>query len=134
MARRRIAPEAGRAAIAAWLADPDAGRQVAATAVRFTLEELAHRVPGRSVEVRVPPFAAVQCIAGPRHTRGTPPAVVETDAATWLAVATGASTWSDAVASGAVRASGERAQLEAHLPLWPASPPGAGDSARGDLE
>jgi len=67
--------------------------------------------------VRVPPYAAVQCIEGVRHTRGTPPAVVETDAATWIAVASGELTWQEAVAAGRVRASGERTDLTAYLPL-----------------
>lgn len=78
---------------------------------------LEQRAPGRSVEVRVPPFAAAQVIAGVRHTRGTPPAVVETDAATWIALATGATTWTDAVAAGRVLASGERTDLTPYLPL-----------------
>ena len=85
--------------------------------MRFLLEELGARVPGRSVEVRVPPHGAVQCVAGPRHTRGTPPNVVEVDAATWLRLATGALAWVDAVAAGRVAASGGRADLSAHLPL-----------------
>lgn len=85
--------------------------------MRYLLEELSVRSPGRSVEVRVPPFGAVQCIQGPRHTRGTPSNVIETDAHTWLALATGATTWEDAVGSGAVRASGGRADLTAYLPL-----------------
>jgi hypothetical protein len=88
-----------------------------ATAVRFTLEELAAVAPGRSVEVRVPPFGAVQCVAGPRHTRGTPPSVVETDAVTWLALAVGELSWADAIGSGRVSASGQRAGLDAVLPL-----------------
>ena len=92
-------------------------RSALATAVRYTTEELAARAPGRSVEVRVPPFAAVQCIEGPRHTRGTPTNVVETDPQTWLALATGLVTWDAAVASGSVRASGTRADLTAYLPL-----------------
>jgi putative sterol carrier protein len=71
------------------------------------------------VELRVPPFVAVQCVAGPRHTRGTPPNVVETDAATWLRLATGELAWDDAVAEGRVSASGNRADLSAHLPLSP---------------
>ena len=88
--RRRTDPVAGESALTTWLADPDAvDRPTLATAVRFTLEELGARAPGRSVEVRVPPFGAVQCIEGPTHTRGTPPNVVETDAVTWLALATG---------------------------------------------
>jgi hypothetical protein len=78
---------------------------------------LAQRAPGRSVEVRVPPYAAVQAIPGVRHTRGTPPAVVETDAGTWVALAIGELTWADAVASGRVAASGERAELAPYLPL-----------------
>ena len=115
---RRIRPEAGDAALAAWRADPDAPRSVRATAVRYSLEELADRAPGHSVEVRVPPFGAVQCIEGPRHRRGTPPAVVETDAATWLRLVVGEVTWVDALAGGIVRASGERAALDGLLPLW----------------
>lgn len=78
---------------------------------------LEERAPGRSVEVRVPPFAAAQVVEGVRHTRGTPPAVVETDAATWIALATGALSWSDAVVAGRVAASGERTDLSAYLPL-----------------
>ncbi len=78
---------------------------------------LEQRAPGRSVEVRVPPFAAVQVVEGVRHTRGTPPAVIETDAETWLALATGRTTWHEAVDAGSVRASGERTDLSAYLPL-----------------
>ena len=81
------------------------------------LAVLAERAPGRSVEIRVPPYAAVQAVPGVRHTRGTPPAVVETDPGTWLALATGELTWAAAVASGRVIASGERAELTAYLPL-----------------
>lgn len=73
--------------------------------------------PGRSVEVRVPPYAAVQVVEGVRHTRGTPPAVIETDAATWIALATGDLTWAEAVEAGTVRASGERTDLAPYLPL-----------------
>lgn len=116
--RRRTDPDAGRAAVGVWQADPaGAPREVLATAVRFTLEELAARAPGKSTEVRVPPFGAVQCIPGPRHTRGTPPNVVETDAATWLRLATGASAWAEEEAAGRLRASGGRADLSDHLPL-----------------
>lgn len=78
---------------------------------------LETKAPGRSVEVRVPPFAAIQCVPGVRHTRGTPPAVIETDAATWIALATGESTWSEAQDSGRISASGERADLAPYLPL-----------------
>lgn len=110
--------EDGRAAVLAWLAGPEGlGRAVLATAVRFTLEELAARVPGPTTEVRVPPFGAVQCLPGPRHTRGTPPNVVETDAQTWLGLVLGRVSWGDAVATGKVRASGQRADLSVVLPL-----------------
>ena len=116
--RRRIDVAAGRAAVAAWRSDPaGAGRDVVATAVRYSLEELAALAPGNSTEVRVPPFGVVQCVPGPRHTRGTPPNVVETDAATWLALVTGSETWPGAVAAGRLRASGERSDLSALLPL-----------------
>lgn len=81
------------------------------------LAVLVERAPGRSVEVRVPPYAAAQVIEGARHTRGTPPAVIETDPATWIAVATGALAWADALASGRITASGERTDLSAYLPL-----------------
>jgi hypothetical protein len=114
--RRRTDPAAGRAALAAWRVDPTAvGPR--RTAVRFTLEELAEVAPGNAVEVRVPPDGAVQAVAGPRHTRGTPPNVVETDPQTWLELATGALTWADALSAARVRASGERADLAAWLPL-----------------
>ncbi len=85
--------------------------------VKHYLAELKTRAPGRSVEVRVPPYAAVQVIGGGTHTRGTPRAVIETDADTWVALATGELTWDDALASGRVHASGERADLSAYLPL-----------------
>lgn len=116
MARARITEGVGLPAIRrAVLAD--AARDDIATAVRYSLQVLAERVPGNTVEVRVPPFGAVQCIEGPTHTRGTPPNVVETDAATWLALATGSHSWADAVGSGRVSASGQRADLSAHLPV-----------------
>ena len=86
-------------------------------AVKHFLAVLAARHPGRSVEVRVPPYAAVQCVAGARHTRGTPPAVVETDAATWLAVARGTVPFAQARAAGRIHASGERSDLTPLLPL-----------------
>lgn len=90
-----------------------------ATAVRFSLEELAVRAPGRSVEVRVPPFGAVQCIDGPRHTRGTPPNVVEAEPDIWLRLVVGDLHWAEVSAAGRVRASGSRADLSEHLPLLP---------------
>ena len=85
--------------------------------VKHYLAVLETRAPGRSVEVRVPPYAAVQVVPGVRHTRGTPPAVVETDAATWLDLATGRTTWHEAVDAGRVVASGERTDLSPYLPL-----------------
>ncbi|MCC3767474.1 maleylpyruvate isomerase family mycothiol-dependent enzyme [Streptomyces sp. UNOC14_S4] len=92
-------------------------RHVLATACRVLADALAAQAPGGSVEVRIPPFAVVQCIEGPRHTRGTPPNVVETDARTWLRLATGRTDWAAALDEAAVAASGERADLSAHLPL-----------------
>ena len=90
-------------------------------ALGIVAKELARaltlRHPGRSVEVRVPPYVAVQCIAGPRHTRGTPPNVVETDPITWLRLCTGRVAWLEAVYAGQVHASGARADLSAVLPL-----------------
>lgn len=97
--------------------DARARRQILATAVRYTLEELAAVAPGRSVEVRVPPYGAAQAVAGTVHRRGTPPSVVEADAATWLALATGRVSWERALESGALHASGERCDLSAYLPL-----------------
>ncbi|MDQ1667051.1 MAG: hypothetical protein QOH75_3082 [Actinomycetota bacterium] len=116
-ARRRTDPAEGRAALGRALGADEPARSDLRDATRFLLEELAARAPGRTVEVRVPPFGAVQCVAGPRHTRGTPPNVVETDAPTWLALASGRLEWAAAVAQGRVRASGERADLSEHLPL-----------------
>ncbi|WP_263118196.1 sterol carrier family protein [Cellulomonas sp. RIT-PI-Y] len=114
--RRRTDPAVGRAAVTTWRDHPeDTGNR--RTAVRFTLEELADVAPGHTVEVRVPPDGAVQAVEGPRHTRGTPPNVVETDPETWLRLATGTLDWADAVADGRVSASGERADLSALLPL-----------------
>jgi Bacterial SCP ortholog len=85
--------------------------------VKHFMAVLAERAPGASVEIRVPPYAAVQAVPGVRHTRGTPPAVVELDADTWIALATGTITWTDAEGEGRVRASGERADLSPLLPL-----------------
>lgn len=121
--RRRVPVVSGAAALEQWLAAPDGvDRAVLATAVRYTLEELATRHPGRSVEVRVPPFGAAQAIAGPTHTRGTPPNIVETDPQTWLGLCTGRTEWATASAAGAVRDSGVRADLSGHLPLFDPEP------------
>lgn len=110
-------------AVTPWLDDDDEsvatpGRSALAAAVRGTVEILAAELPGRSVEVRVPPFAAAQCVEGPRHTRGSPPNVVETDPRTWLELATGRLDWDSAISEGRVRASGTRAAaVAAGLPV-----------------
>jgi hypothetical protein len=93
-------------------------RAVLRDAVRALLAELARTAPGRSVEVRIPPFGAIQCVPGPRHTRGTPPNVVETDPMTWLLVATGRLEWPAAVESGKILASGIRTDLSEYLPVY----------------
>ena len=124
MARARIDETLGRAAVAAVLAaqrvaDPSnpPERTAQATAVRYLLQCLVDAAPGNSVEVRVPPFGAVQAVEGPRHTRGTPPNVVEMDAATFLALAAGEAVWAEQAAAGRIHASGTRADLSALLPL-----------------
>ncbi|WP_033413262.1 sterol carrier family protein [Actinomycetospora chiangmaiensis] len=126
--RRPPDPAEVRAAlltVAAWVDTPDAPappRPDRAAAVRLSLAALEQVAPGRSVEVRVPPFGAVHCIHGPRHTRGTPPNVVETDPRTWCALALGRLDFTTAVAAGTVTASGHRAgQVADWLPLVDAS-------------
>jgi putative sterol carrier protein len=103
--------------VAAWASGGEPERAAVKAAVKRTLATLVELAPGRAVEVRVPPYAAVQVIGGTTHRRGTPPAVVECDARTWLELATGALAWGEAVADGRVRASGERSDLSAYLPL-----------------
>jgi hypothetical protein len=122
-ARRTVDPEQTRAAVLAvadWLRDdglPAPDRPVLAEAVRLTARTLAALAPGASVEVRVPPFVAVQCIAGPKHTRGTPPNVVEADPRTWLLVATGLL---DIGAAAGLTMSGSRAsEIADWLPVVP---------------
>ena len=85
--------------------------------VKHYLALLVERAPGRAVEIRVPPFSAVQAVPGGTHTRGTPPAVVETDALTWIALASGARTWADAVRTGDIQSSGQRSDLSSYLPM-----------------
>ncbi|NLZ56892.1 MAG: hypothetical protein GX898_01025 [Corynebacterium sp.] len=111
-------------AIADWIAQPEIqekpGRKLLAEATRLTARTLAQDAPGHSVEVRVPPFVAVQCIEGPRHTRGTPPNVVETDALTWLRLATGKTTFDVELEAGKISASGTRAsEISGWLPIIP---------------
>lgn len=127
MARPRIDDAEGLSAVrTVTAAPPDASRgdadappprETLALAVRYALQLLAEAAPGRSVEVRVPPFGAVQIVEGVRHTRGTPPNVVELDAQTFLAIATGGLSWSQASQAGRVRASGSRSDLSALFPL-----------------
>ena len=114
--RRKIDPIAGRTALDAWR-NGDESRPTLTMAVRFLLEELAQVAPGNAVEVRVPPAGAVQCVDGPRHTRGTPPNTVEMNPHTWLELATGIVTWEKARHDGRVRASGVRADLSPFLSL-----------------
>ncbi|MDQ2699608.1 MAG: sterol carrier family protein [Actinomycetota bacterium] len=109
MARARIPAQTGVAAVRSG-SDP-------ATASRYLLQVLADVAPGNTVEVRVPPYGAAQVVEGPRHTRGTPPNVIEMDAATWIGVATGAIGWNEAVADARITASGQRASLREWLPL-----------------
>ncbi|MGK0714906.1 sterol carrier family protein [Leucobacter sp. W1153] len=116
MAKRRISEADGLAALRKVLAGDDSGTTVA-TAVRYLLEELAERAPGNSVEVRVPPFGATQCYPGPRHSRGTPPNVIEMRPDTWIALATGRLEWQAALDDARVVASGARADISAVLPL-----------------
>lgn len=124
MATRKIDPTvAARAleAVGAHLANPRDTERPArsewANATRFLLGELAERVPGRAVEVRVPPYGAVQILTGTTHRRGTPPAVVEMSGESFLALALGHLTWSEAVSRGLINASGERADLSALFPM-----------------
>lgn len=118
---RKLRPAAAEE-VSAALARRAGGAATAADVrllVKHFLAVLAERAPGGSVEVRVPPYAAVQALPGVRHTRGTPPAVVEADAETWLELAVGEAAWPDVVHAGRVHASGERADLSAYLPLHP---------------
>lgn len=123
-------PQATRAAIeavAAWIIDPSSEkppRAAIADACRRSVRALAAELPGHTVELRVPPFVAVQCVDGPRHTRGTPPNVVEMPPEVWLQVATGRLGFSEAVADGRITASGSRAgEVAAGLPVIALSGP-----------
>jgi hypothetical protein len=119
-------PQLNVAAVSAVIAALDDDREPARDqlrdATRALLAQLAAKAPGHSVEVRVPPYGAIQCVPGPRHTRGTPPNVVETDPLTWVLLATGRLGWAEATAGGRVRASGTRTDISALLPVMPARP------------
>lgn len=122
-AKRKTDPAQGNSALSTWCAAESEGaggvdRTTLATAVRYTLEEFATRHPGGSVEVRVPPFGVTQAVAGPKHTRGTPPNTVETDPATWLSLVTGRIDFASAAQTRAVAASGVRSDLGELLPLF----------------
>jgi hypothetical protein len=117
MARRRITHDDGVVAINEVLASGDRSSASFTTAVRYLLEELAEVAPGNSVEVRVPPLGATQCIEGPRHTRGTPPNVVEMSPEVWFDLALGFMNWGQAKDGYLVSCSGSRADLSSYLPL-----------------
>jgi hypothetical protein len=112
--KRRVKPIEGQQAVESV---KSGDQSQLATAVRYLLEELGTRAEGNTVEVRVPPFGAVQCVAGPRHTRGTPPNVIEMSAEIWFAIAVGQLSWDAALAAGSIHASGTRAEIKDHLPL-----------------
>jgi hypothetical protein len=121
VAKRGIDDASGFAAVASVLNEPSVSRDTLATAVRYLLQLLAEKAPGHTVEVRVPPFGAVQVVEGPRHTRGTPPNVIETDAMTWVQLASGRLSWAEADLAARVTASGTRATLADLLPVLPHS-------------
>ena len=124
---KKVDPAEARAAVLAvadWVRDPDnvacPARPAVAAAVRATARTLAQEAPGHTVELRVPPFVAVQCVEGPRHTRGTPPNVVECADLDWLRLATGLEDFDAAVTDGRVESSGSRAgEVAGHLPVVP---------------
>jgi hypothetical protein len=105
------------AVVAALRAELPPRPEALRSATRYLLDLLAVTAPGRAVEVRVPPYAAVQCIGGPRHTRGTPANVVEMDPVTWIRLATGLLPWPEAMSAGLIQASGVRADLASYLPV-----------------
>jgi len=120
VAPRKIPDTVGSEALQAWTTDrsgvehdPD----LLALAVRYALQQFRASAPGRSVEVRVPPYGAVQAVEGHTHSRGTPPAVVELGPTAWLDLVTGQSNWQQLVDDGHISASGERSDLRAFFPL-----------------
>jgi hypothetical protein len=131
VAIRSIPQADGERSLTRWISDRDAvltDPGELALAVRFGLQLLREIAPGKSVEVRVPPFGAVQVIEGPQHTRGTPPAVVEMSPEVWLDLITGIGDFSSSLTGGKILASGLRTDLQGFLPLWPLS------SSRGEAQ
>ena len=116
MAKPRVDAAEGQQAVYAVVGGSSQRNDVA-TAVRYLLQLVTDRAPGHTVELRVPPFGAIQCVEGPEHTRGTPPNVVEMDPATWIAIATGQQTWSEAYDLGKISASGVRSDVSYLFPL-----------------
>ena len=123
VSRRRIADPDGARALQFFLDRPEQflrSTDDVALAVRYGLQLLGDAAPGKSVEVRVPPYGAAQVIEGPRHTRGTPPAVIELSPAVWLSLVCGSLSFAEAIEQGTIQASGLRADLlQGFLPLWP---------------
>lgn len=117
MSKPRISATLGRQAVTEVLSGSSADKEQLALAVRYLLQVMAQDHPGKSVELRVPPYGAVQCVEGPDHTRGTPANVVEMSAENWVRLATGELQWSELVAAGAISASGTRSDLSSQLPL-----------------
>ena len=115
--RRKIAEPEGQEAIQAYLEGLATDEQLA-TAVRFLLEELGSNHPGNSVEVRIPPLGAVQCIEGPSHSRGTPANVVEMDPASWIELALGRISFEELILAGKLSASGNRSDLTGLFPIF----------------
>ncbi|AXE55191.1 sterol carrier family protein [Aurantimicrobium sp. MWH-Uga1] len=116
MAKPRVDAADGQQAVHAVM-EGSSERNDVATAVRYLLQLVTDCAPGHTVELRVPPFGAIQCVEGPEHTRGTPPNVVEMDPATWIAIATGQQTWSEAYDQGKISASGVRSDVSYLFPL-----------------
>lgn len=124
MSRRKIPDSEGMQALATWSEkhqESPLDSADVALAVRYALQVLHTRAPGKSVEVRVPPFGAGQIVEGTRHTRGTPPATVELSPDAFLQLATGTSNWEQLLRQGAIQASGERSDIREFFPLWPLS-------------
>lgn len=117
MAKRRISEDLGLAAVKSCLDNPTPHAESLAIAVRFLLDQFALRLPGNSVEIRIPPIAAIQCLEGPKHSRGTPPNVVEMAPETWLKLATGITNWEQALQMNQISTSGARADLSSFLPI-----------------